>query len=175
MALDRISIPDGAPFVKVTRTINRPLQETFDYIINVDLTHIFPLIGNVPGVVSTTIDKEWGKAGMERVNTLTDGSSSREKMLTVDAPRSFTYRIESFTAPVLKPLLDHIEGGWILTDNGNGTTSIEWIYCLVPLNAQAKTQVEQALLTRYQVRLESAMTIIKDDLEQDSTTSPRTR
>ena len=30
MALDRIPIPDGAPFVKVTRTINRPIQQTFE-------------------------------------------------------------------------------------------------------------------------------------------------
>ena len=167
MALDRIPIPDGAPFVKVTRTINRPIQQTFDYIITIDLTHIFPPIGNVPGVASTSIDKEWGKAGLERVNTSTDGSSTREKMLTVDGPHSFTYRIEGFTAPVLKSLLDHIEGGWILTDNGNGTTSIEWVYVLVPLNPQAMTQVEQSLLKRYQVRLESALTIIKDDLEKD--------
>jgi len=29
------------------------------------------------------------------------------------------------------------------------------------------TQVEQPLLKRYQVRLESALTIIKDDLEKD--------
>ena len=129
--------------------------------------NIFPPIGNVPGVASTSIDKEWGKPGLERVNTSTDGSSTREKMLTVDAPHSFTYRIEDFTAPVLKSLLDHIEGGWILTDNGNGTTSIEWVYVLVPLNPQAKTQVEQSLLKRYQVRLESALTIIKDDLEKD--------
>src|ERR1700733_4383480 len=56
---------------------------------------------------------------------------------------------------------------WILTDNGNGTTSIEWVYVLVPLSPQAMTQVEQSLLKRYQVRLESALTIIKDDLEKD--------
>jgi hypothetical protein len=68
---------------------------------------------------------------------------------------------------VLKSLLDHIEGGWILTDNGNVTTSIEWIYVLVPLNPQVMTQVEQSLLKRYQVRLESALTTIKDDLEKD--------
>ena len=151
----------------MTRTINRPIQQTFDYIITIDLTHIFPPIGNVPGVASTSISKEWGKPGLERVNMSTDGSSTREKMLTVDAPRSFTYRIEGFTAPVLKSLLDHIEGGWILTDNGNGTTSIEWLYVLVPLNPQVMTQVEQSLLKRYQVRLESALSIIKDDLEKD--------
>jgi len=86
--LDRIPIPDGTPFVKVTRTINRPIQQTFDYIITVDLTHIFPPIGNVPGVASTSISKEWGKPGLERVNMSTDGSSTREKMLTVDPPRA---------------------------------------------------------------------------------------
>jgi hypothetical protein len=35
------------------------------------------------------------------------------------------------------------------------------------LDPQAKTQVEQSLLKRYQIRLESALTIIKDDLEKD--------
>lgn len=41
------------------------------------------------------------------------------------------------------------------------------IYALVPLNPQVMTQVEQSLLKRYRVRLESAPTIIKDDLEKD--------
>jgi hypothetical protein len=35
------------------------------------------------------------------------------------------------------------------------------------LNPQVMTQVEQSLLKRYQVRLENALTIIKDDLEKD--------
>jgi hypothetical protein len=163
--MDKIEIPAGAPFVKVTRTINRPVKETFEHVINVDLTHIFPRVGSSPGIVSTTISDEWGEAGQERVNTSDDGSTNRETMLDVDPGRSFSYRTEGFTAPALKDLLDRIEGGWIFTDNGNGTTSIEWIYSLVPKDADAKGQIEENLMKRYQDRLESAMTIIKEDLE----------
>jgi hypothetical protein len=35
-------VPAGIPFVKVTRTINRPVSEVFSKAIEADLTTIFP-------------------------------------------------------------------------------------------------------------------------------------
>lgn len=42
MPTEQIEIPEGASFVKVTRTINRPITTIFDCIIDVELTRIFP-------------------------------------------------------------------------------------------------------------------------------------
>ena len=129
--MDSIRIPEGSPYVKVTRTINRPAKEAFEYIIGVDLTHIFPRYGDAPGIASTTVSEGWGVAGQQRINTWDDGSTLRETMLDVDPGRSFSYRSDDFTTPALQALLDRIEGGWIFTENDNQTTSIEWIYSLV--------------------------------------------
>jgi hypothetical protein len=163
--VDSIRIPEGSPYVKVTRTINRPAKEAFEYIIGVDLTHIFPRYADAPGIASTTVSEGWGVAGQQRINTWDDGSTLRETMLDVDPGRSFSYRADDFTTPALQALLDRIEGGWIFTDNDNQTTSIEWIYSFVPKDEHARIQIEEHLLKPFQARLDHALTIIKDDLE----------
>jgi uncharacterized protein YndB with AHSA1/START domain len=163
--MDSIPIPDGAPSVKVTRTINRPAAEAFDYIIGADLTRIFPPQGDAPGIASTTVSEGWGVAGQQRINTWDVGTTLRETMLDVEPGRSFAYRADDFTTPPLRAFLDRIEGGWILTENTNGTTSIEWIYGSVPKDQDARAQVEQNLVGAFQARLDQALTIIKHDLE----------
>jgi hypothetical protein len=54
------SLPKDALFVKVTRTIARPITTTFKYIVPVDVTHIFPRQGDMPGNVKTTVTSQWG-------------------------------------------------------------------------------------------------------------------
>jgi hypothetical protein len=41
------SLPKDALFVKVNRTIARPVAETFAYVVSVDVTHIFPRQGEI--------------------------------------------------------------------------------------------------------------------------------
>ena len=149
-----------APFVKVTRTINRPIEDVFDYTMGVDLTRIFP------ETQSTTVPTGWGTAGQERVNTSKDGSSRREQLTAVERPTGFSYRVWDFTTPNLKENLDHIEGSWTYTDNGNATTSIDWIYNLIPREPNLRDKVQADLIPNYQTRLEKALSIIKDDLEK---------
>lgn len=162
----RLSVPAGAPFVKVSRTIACPAAKAFAYIVPVDLTHIFPAMGDMPGIAATTVPTGWGHAGQTRHNTATDGSTHQETLTSVEPPVSFAYRIENFSAPELNTLIDHVEGGWLFTDNGNDTTSIDWIYSFVPRNSDAKAQIESQLLRRYRAALDNALSILKSDLEK---------
>ena len=150
---------------KVTRTINRPISEVFKYIVPVDIPHIFPRQGSAPGVVANTVTTDWGVAGQQRVTTFDDGSTIDETLLTVVPDRSFSYLIENFTSPAMKGVVDRIEGAWDFKNNGNNTTSIEWIYELVPFSEDARGAVIEKMLPVYRGRLETAMTILKTDLE----------
>jgi hypothetical protein len=159
--------PGGsAPFVKVTRTIYRPLVEIFLPIVESDVTHIFPPRGDQPGTVSTTISKGWNKPGLHRKSTQSDGETYTEDLLTVEPNSSFSYRVQDFTSPGLAAL-DHIDGAWTFTDNGNGTTSLEWIYELVPKSESLSAEVQENLIPRYQARMESAINTIKQDCESN--------
>lgn len=161
------SLPLNALFVKVTRTIARPIGETFKYVVPVDVTHIFPRQGDMPGNVSTTVTTEWGKyVGQTRDTTADDGSSFHETLTTLDPPRSFGYKVENLTSPAMKGVVERIEGAWEFADNGNDTTSIDWFYVLIPANAAAVSTIKDKTLSRYRARLENAMNIIKSDLEQ---------
>jgi hypothetical protein len=116
----------GAPFVRVSREINRPLEETFAYVVKV---------------------------------------ANRERLVALEKNKSFSYTTFGFSGSAQKDLLDRIDGHWHFTDNGNGTTEIELTYTLMPKGEQARSAIEIRLLPHYRDRLESAMNIIKEDLE----------
>jgi Polyketide cyclase / dehydrase and lipid transport len=161
------SLPKDALFVKVTRTIARPVAETFAYIVPVDVTHIFPRQGDMPGNVKTTVTSDWGQyVGQTRDTTADDGSSFHETLTALESNKSFGYKVENLTSPAMKGVVDRIEGAWEFTDNGNDTTSIEWFYVLVPANSEAIATIKEKIVARYRGRLENAMNIIKADLEK---------
>jgi len=162
------SLPRDALFVKVTRTIARPVPETFAYIVPVDVTHIFPRQGDMPGNVSTTVTTEWGQyVGQTRDTTADDGSSFHETLTSLEANKSFAYKVENLTSAAMKGVVERIEGAWEFMDNGNGTTSIDWFYVLIPANAAAVDAIRDKIIPRYHGRLENAMSILKADLERD--------
>ncbi len=88
--------------------------------------------------------------------------ANRENRLTVEKNKSCSY---TTAASAQKHLVDRIDGYWHFTDNGNGTTGIELTYTLMPKDEHARTAIESQLLPHYRGRLESAMNIIKEDLE----------
>jgi hypothetical protein len=157
----------STPFVKVSRTINAPVGKVFDYAVPVDLTHIFPPQEKAPGIVHSTIGKDWNRVGLERTNTFSDGSTSQEKLTEIRENKYFSYYISEFTAKLLSENVDHIIGEWHFIDNGNQTTSIEWTYTLFSIDDAAKQIIESTLLNGYHQRLDMALTIIKQDLEGD--------
>jgi hypothetical protein len=160
------SLPQDALFVKVTRTIARPVAETFAYIVPVDVTHIFPRKGDMPGNVSTTVTTEWGQyVGQTRDTTADDGSSFHETLTSLEPNKSFGYKVENLTSAAMKGVVERIEGKWEFTDNGNGTTSIDWFYVLIPANVVAVDTIRDKIIPRYRGRLENAMSILKADLE----------
>ena len=133
---------EGVPFLKVTRTVNRPIKDVFEYAMDADLPHLFPRSSEAPGPVSTTVPNGWS-LGQQRVNTYDNGTSNRETMLVREPYHLFSYRNDTFTSPVQKQLLDHLEGRWAFTDNENNTTNIEMTYFFVPATPEVKKDVEQ--------------------------------
>jgi hypothetical protein len=158
-------LSSGSIFAKVTRTINRPVFEVFNYIVPVDIPHIFPRQGAAPGVVANTVTTDWGTPGQQRVTTFDDDSTLDETLVSVVPNKSFSYLIENFTSPMMKGVVDRIEETWEFSDNGNETTSIEWIYVLFPVSEKDRSALVEQLLPVYRDRLETAMTILKSDLE----------
>ena len=163
------SLPKDALFVKVTRTIARPVDETFKYVVPVDVTHIFPRQGDMPGNAKTTVTSDWGQyVGQTRDTTADDGSSFHETLTALEPNRSFGYKVENLTSQAMKGVVDRIEGAWEFADNGNGTTSIDWFYVLIPATPDAVATIKEKVIPRYRGRLENAMNIIKNDLEKTS-------
>jgi hypothetical protein len=157
--------PPNATVAKVTRTINRPITEVFNYIVPVSIPHIFPRSGEAAGVAATTITTDWGTPGQQRICTFDDDTTMHETLLTVEQDKAFSYKCEDFTSEALSGAIQRIDGSWIFTDHGNGTTGIEWDYALVPVSDETLPVVAEKLTPVYRDRMETAVTILKSDLE----------
>ena len=152
------------PQTKIIMTINVPIETTFNYIVPVDLSHIFKRYKSISGITNTSIIEGWTKPGLVRTVYFEDGSTSKESLLTVVPYSSFSYKIEDFTSQ-LRFLAKRIEGDWIFTDLGNGQTKIEWTYKVVPKYFIARGLVNIILMKDINGLLNNALIILKDDLE----------
>ncbi len=152
------------PQTKIIMTIDAPIDNVFNYIVPVDLSHIFKKYKNLPAITKTDETEKWIKAGLTRTVYFGDGSTSKETLLTVVPHSSFSYKIENFTSQ-LRFLAKRIEGDWIFTDLGNGQTKIEWTYKIVPKNVFACGLINLVLLKNVKGLLTNALTILKADLE----------
>lgn len=152
------------PQTKIVMTINAPIDSAFNYIVPVDLSHIFKKYKNLPAIIKTDETEKWIKAGLTRTVYFEDGSTSKETLLTVVPHSSFSYKIENFTSQ-LRFLAKRIEGDWIFKDLGNGQTEIEWTYKIVPKNFFSRGLINLVLLKNINGLLTNALAILKTDLE----------
>ena len=152
------------PQTKIAMTINAPIDSAFNYIVPVDLSHIFKKHKNLPAIIKTDETEKWIKAGLTRTVYFEDGSTSNETLLTVVPHTSFSYRIEDFTSQ-LRFLAKRIEGDWIFTDLGKGQIKTEWTYKIVPKNIFARGLINLVLLKNIKGLLTNALTTLKTDLE----------
>jgi hypothetical protein len=162
---DTNSRSEKSPETKVVMVIHAQIDKAFHYIAPINLMHILRGNAMIPAIVDTSIKEGWNRAGLTRTVFFKDGSTSEESLLTVQAPRSFSYRNEHFTSKVLAFLLKRLEGEWLFTDLGNNNTKIEWTYRAVPTNFLTRMIVKLVLMKAVNAMLKSALNIIKEDLE----------
>ena len=148
----------------VAANVKGSIETVFNYIVPIDLSHIFKGTRLIPGIHETSLDEGWNKPGLTRTIYFTDGSTSRESLLTVVPNRSFSYQNDHFTS-TLRFLVQRIEGDWIFTDLGEGQVGILWTYKVVPLNAVGRLVVNLVLMKELKAMLVAALETIKKDLE----------
>jgi hypothetical protein len=152
------------PTVKVSIKIYAPLDSTFDYIVPVDLSHIFKRYKSLPAIVKTDETEKWITAGLTRTVYFEDNTTAQEKLLTVMPDKSFSYEIDGFTSQ-LRFLAKRIEGDWLFTDLGNGQLKIDWTYKIIPKNFVARGLIKMVVIKDIKGLLKKALIILKDDLE----------
>jgi len=162
------------PEIIVVVTIDSNIDQAFNYIAPINLMHIFRGNAIIPAIVDTSVKQGWDIAGLQRTVYFADGSTSQESLLTVNAPTSFSYKNEHFTSKILSALLKRMEGEWLFTDLGHGTTKIEWTYRAVPTNFFARLFVKLVLMKAVHTSLKDALAIIKNDLESGNLTAGTT-
>ena len=158
------------PQIVVTTNINSSAKECFEYIVPIELSHIFKRYKNLPAIDSTSNKELWYTPGMQRTVYFEDGNTAQEYLLTVYPHSSFSYKIDSFTSP-LKRLAKKIEGKWVFTELDNGQSQIEWTYTIVPKNYFAKFIINSFVKKNVHGLLSNALKILKDDLETVETTN----
>ncbi|PZR11018.1 MAG: MxaD family protein [Flavobacterium psychrophilum] len=148
----------------VSQKVQVPIEVAFEYIVPIPLSLIFKGNQSVPAIVKTDEQAKWITPGLSRTVTWADGNTAQETLLTVETPRTFSYRIQNFTSN-LKNLIDKIQGEWIFTETEDGGVQIDWKYVMYPFNDEAKNTIDENVLGGFQSVLEDAIAIIKANLE----------
>ncbi len=139
-------------------------QQTFEYIVPMDLEHIFERYKNIPAVDSTSNKEPWYQPGMTRTVYFDDGTSSEETLLTVTPHVGFTYKVNGFTNS-LKGLIKQINGSWIFKELDNKMIRIKWTYEFVPKNFFARFLINLIVKKRVKTPMTNALNIMKTELE----------
>jgi hypothetical protein len=79
---------------------------------------------------------EWATVGQTRTVVLTDGSTLRETLTSVDRPTGFTYLLDDLQG-VLRPWVRTVDGAWSVTPEGTGAR-IGWSWTMHPKAAPAR-------------------------------------
>ena len=153
------------PVARVLETINVPIEAAFNYIQPVPLQNVFRGYNNIPAIKKTNETEKWIRAGLSRTVTFADGNTATEKMLYVDAPSYFSYKIDNFTAEGLSSLVESVDGAWIFIGLEENKVLIDWKYIIKPKNDEAAKIIQEHLLPDFQGMLEQAIRICKENLE----------
>lgn len=122
--MEALNNKPGSLQTTVLMTINAQVTKTFDYIVPINLPHIFRGSLLIPGIETTSIQEGWNTAGLSRTIFFKDGTSSQETLLTVVRPNSFSYKNDHFTSPILKRLVKRLEGEWVFTELETNQTRV---------------------------------------------------
>lgn len=116
--------------VQASRAIPAEPRRAFDITLPIPLTEIFSRRYGLLPPVRQIRDQHgaWGQVGQSRTVVTADGGTMRELLTGVDAPHSFSYRVDGITGP-LRPLVDNIDGRWEFTPYGTGT-KVTWGWTL---------------------------------------------
>jgi hypothetical protein len=150
--------------IKTTSMVNQNQKKVFDYIVPIDLNHIFKKYKYLPGVLKTDEQSKWITEGLTRTVFFEDGNTAQETLTKVIESSFFAYIVKDFTSP-LKFLIDRINGSWNFEDINNAQTNITWIYELVPKNYFCSVLLSTFVKNDVQQLCKNAMDIIVEDLK----------
>ncbi len=148
----------------ISRTFQAPIGQAFDYIVPVELAHIFKRQGRFPAILRTDETEKWIRPGLTRTIYFEDGTTARETLTTVSGQESFSYIIENFTSP-MRFLAKRMEGNWTFSDLGHDRTGIRWTYRVIPTNFLAKAVLNALVMKDLTALMSQALLILKRDLD----------
>jgi len=124
--------------VEASRLVAVEPTEAFDRLIAARLPEVFARrYAAFPAVREVTDEPdEWGTVGQVRTIVLTDGSTLRETLTSVDRPTGYTYLLDDLQG-TLRPFVRTVDGAWSVTPEGTGAR-IGWSWTLHPKAAPAR-------------------------------------
>ena len=111
------------------------VQTAYDGVRPAPLPEVFSTrSGPFPPVAKVTEQVgEWGtEVGQTRRIHLSDGGSTFETMIALDAPRSFAYTLSEIKGP-LKLIVSGLRGQWSFAEESGGTR-VTWTWDVEPRN-----------------------------------------
>lgn len=160
---------NGYATCRVEDVIAVPADSFFDWYMFEPIENFMLGTLIVPPITGTEpIDgPAWGEPGAARKIFFKDGTSSLERILSTDLPRSYSYQPWAYTSPV-RFLSDHAVSTMSALPEGDATR-IVWDYGFHPKNALAKPLLQGFVSLDWKRNLQNGLNVIKQHLEAHGT------
>jgi len=152
---------------KASVTIGRDRDQFFFWFMSIDPPLFLHRYLIIPGVVG--VRNQSGPMhipGSARELVLSDGTSTREEILTSDPPKSIHYRITDLTN-IFRYLVHEGKADFSFTELTTGETQVDWQYAFIGHNSIAALILKPLVSFFWRGYMQSALTKVKQLAEGD--------
>lgn len=155
------------PSTTISIEIEADREKVFTITVPIDLPSIFKASGLIPAVIATNppTGSPWNVPGLERQVLLADGNRVREKLLQVEFPSYFCYKVFDFTNFIGWFALSAI-GEWQFKPNEKGT-QVTWTYTFCSKNPLFKPLLVAIVEVPFHNYMKQALLTLKARIESD--------
>jgi hypothetical protein len=122
----------------VATTIDAPVEDVFDWFVDLDIARVLNGYGPLPAVLETREQTgPWKVVGQTRTLSMSGNIRATQQVLVCDRPRFFAYRVTGFTH-VLDSLSHGAEARWWFDPISDRSTSLRWTYTFWPRSIVGK-------------------------------------
>jgi hypothetical protein len=160
---------DGYAKCRVEAAINLPADKFFDWYMHEPIENFMLGTLIVPRITGTQAlpGPKWGEPGAARKIAFKDGTTSLERILSTDLPRSYSYQPWAYTSPVR--LLSDYAVSTMSALAHDGKCRIVWDYGFHARNSLALPLLGAFVSLDWKRNLENGLAVLKKHLEAHGT------
>jgi hypothetical protein len=162
----------GDPALTISATvsvsIDAPVEQVFDWFLDLDIARVLNGYGPLPAVLETYDQTgSWDTPGQKRKLSMSSNIRATQEILVCDRPEFFAYRVTGFTH-ILDTLAHGAEARFWFDPSLNHKTVMRWTYTFWPRSTFGKVALFPVIRTIWHWYMHSTIQQMKAIAERET-------